>query len=338
MVSDLIYNYIPLSVPIQISEQVWPEGTIPLVSSSTFSYNHEKYIRDCLEGILMQKTTFPVRICIFEDCSTDATAQIIEEYVAKYPNLISAFCQKVNTYLQPEREVAKAPFRKAVSVSKYYALCEGDDYWTDALKLQKQVELMEKYQDASICVALNTQFDEKVGESKTDIKYEGANYPLIYFENLNTYFHTSTYLVRNKILNHLLETYPHLMLGDTSLRFLLINEGPFVVLNDVVSIYRITGNGIWTSIDDYTKDLQHYNIYNKLRTLHVEKRRQFYAKREIMFLLRLIETELKRKNYKAAIPKMSEITKLTLQYDQLHLPKYFYNKLKRLFSVSRISK
>ena len=128
-----------LKEPSPITEQIWPEGTTPMVSISCLTYNHENYIRDAIEGFLMQKTTFPVRIVIFEDCSTDNTASIIKEYEDKYPNLFSTFYQPVNTWGKEIRQEALKPFRKSLYSAKYIALCEGDDYWTDPLKLQKQV-------------------------------------------------------------------------------------------------------------------------------------------------------------------------------------------------------
>lgn len=138
-------NYIPLSEPIPIREQVWTEGTIPLVATSTIAYNHEPFIRECIESILIQKTTFPVRVVIFEDASTDKTTKIVKEYAEKYPNLLVALCQPENTFSKGGEVWRKAlqPYYEARNIGKYIALCEGDDYWTDPYKLQKQVDFLE---------------------------------------------------------------------------------------------------------------------------------------------------------------------------------------------------
>ena len=120
----------------------------PLVSVVSITYNHEPYIRDCLEGFLMQKTNFPVEVIIHDDASTDHTADIIREYYEKRPDLFHVIIERENQYSQ--HKPIMAPLHEMVQ-GKYIALCEGDDYWTDPLKLQKQFDFMESHPDCSLC-------------------------------------------------------------------------------------------------------------------------------------------------------------------------------------------
>ena len=121
----------------------------PLVSVCTLAYNHEPYIRECLDGILMQKTNFAFELLIHDDASTDGTADIIREYEAKYPDIIKPIYQTENQYSKGVKINATIQFPRAKG--KYIALCEGDDYWTDPLKLQKQVDFMEANPNCSLC-------------------------------------------------------------------------------------------------------------------------------------------------------------------------------------------
>src|SRR5690606_24868156 len=116
--------------------------TKPLVSICCITYNHVKYIRQCLDGFLIQKTNFSYEIIVHDDASTDGTAEIIKEYVKRFPNIFIPICQTENQHSKGIRGVfAKFVFPK--SNGKYIAMCEGDDYWTDPLKLQKQVDILE---------------------------------------------------------------------------------------------------------------------------------------------------------------------------------------------------
>ena len=137
------FNFVPLSSPILITEQEWPEGTLPLVHTRTMTFNQENYVRECIEGILMQKTTFPVEILIHDDASTDKTSKIIREYELKYPKLIKTYYQKENSHTKPDKHKRREVFMN-FRLGKYEAICEGDDYWTDPLKLQKQTDYLEK--------------------------------------------------------------------------------------------------------------------------------------------------------------------------------------------------
>ena len=105
----------------------------PLVSISCIAYNHESYIRQCLDGFLMQKTTFSFEILIHDDASTDNTTDIIREYERKYPDIIKPIYQKENQY--SKGIPISATFNWPRAKGKYIAMCEGDDYWTDPLKI-----------------------------------------------------------------------------------------------------------------------------------------------------------------------------------------------------------
>lgn len=121
-----------------------------MVSICCIVYNHESYIRQCLDGFIMQKTNFVYEIVIHDDASTDKTAEIIREYEAKYPNIIKPIYQKENQYSKGIQ--ISATYNLPRAKGKYIALCEGDDYWTDPLKLQKQVDFLEINLEYSGCV------------------------------------------------------------------------------------------------------------------------------------------------------------------------------------------
>jgi len=124
-----------------------------IVSINCIAYNHEKYIADAIESFLMQQTNFSYEILIHDDASIDRTAEIIREYEKKYPELIKPIYQIENQYSKGV-DVLKVNDDRAIG--KYVALCEGDDYWTDINKLQKQVDYMEKHPECSLCVHAGT--------------------------------------------------------------------------------------------------------------------------------------------------------------------------------------
>ena len=111
----------------------------PLVSICCLTYNHEKYLRDCLEGFMSQKTDFPFEVLIHDDASTDHTADIIREYEAKYPEVIKPIYQTENQHSKGVRISATYNYPRAQG--EYIAICEGDDFWNSPDKLQKQIDV-----------------------------------------------------------------------------------------------------------------------------------------------------------------------------------------------------
>ena len=126
------------------------KDTHPLmVSIQCFSYNHAPYIRQCLEGFIMQKTNFRFEAIVHDDASTDGTADIIREYAEKYPNIIKPIYETENQYSKHDGSLRRIMYEACTG--KYIAICEGDDYWTDPQKLQIQVDFMESHPDYSMC-------------------------------------------------------------------------------------------------------------------------------------------------------------------------------------------
>ena len=120
-----------------------------MVSVICLAYNHEAYIRDTLEGFVRQKTDFPFEVLVHDDASTDGTADIIREYAERYPEIIHPVLETKNQYSKGviiARDILFPLVR-----GRYVALCEGDDYWSDPLKLSKQVKALEARPDIDIC-------------------------------------------------------------------------------------------------------------------------------------------------------------------------------------------
>lgn len=172
-----MFEFLEKSVPI--TSQQWSEDTVPLVSIDCITYNHENFIRDAIEGFLMQKTTFPVEILIHDDASTDKTASIVREYEEKYPQLIKPIYQTVNQYSKKDGSIGR--IQRGRARGKYYATCEGDDYWTDPFKLQKQVDFLENnYEFSLVFTNYSIEYQNKIIKNKTLPKY---NFEDIYKKN-----------------------------------------------------------------------------------------------------------------------------------------------------------
>ena len=249
------YSYIPLPQPTQVVEQTWPANTNPLVHIRIMVFNHENYLRTCLDSILEQKTTFPIRILIHNDASTDGSAAILNEYSTKYPQLIHVYTQTENTYWISdfnEKKKRRATF-DAWRIGKYEALCEGDDFWCDPTKLQQQVDWMETHEDYSGICHTTRVLNENGRTSNADDFWTNWEYDrdldLSHIVQAKSPFHTSAFLFRSSILPSLAKVNLKTKSYDWVNFTICAIHGKIRYLHQPMSVYRVHIFGITTTMN-----------------------------------------------------------------------------------------
>lgn len=219
-------------------------------------YNHEHYLRDCLEGFVMQKTNFPFKAVVHDDASTDDSATIVREYAEKYPDIIEPIYETENQYYKQDGSLNRIMDAATLGRSPYLAYCEGDDYWTDPHKLQKQVDYMDTHPECSMTcthaeiLTPNGVLDDntlsktgwirplKTGILKTeDIIEKGGE---------NIYIHTCTMLLRSSIIPELRRTINSCSVGDYPLQIMAALKGSIYYLHEKTAYYRYGYPGSWT--------------------------------------------------------------------------------------------
>jgi glycosyltransferase involved in cell wall biosynthesis len=228
----------------------------PFVSICCLTYNHEPFIRQCLDGFIMQKTDFPIEVLIHDDASTDGTADIIREYEKKYPEIIKPIFQTENKYSKGIKISQTYNYPRAQG--KYIALCEGDDYWTDPYKLQKQVDILENNNNIA-CVYTNFQtidiFSENIDFIPAITYHKHSKSGDIFIDLLNgNFILTLTVCFRKADLPQFY--YEIKKPFDYSLFLSLANEKEFYYLNDITGCYRINPNGMVQSQKEHLRYLK----------------------------------------------------------------------------------
>lgn len=217
-----------------------------MVSVYCLAYNHERYIRDALEGFVNQKVNFRYEVFVHDDASTDRTPEIIREYAEKHPAIIKPVLQTENQFskgVRIERELLRPKMK-----GKYIAICEGDDYWCDENKLQRQVDFLEAHADYSACVH-NTEELDCVSGGKRALYDTKADHDVTFAEVVEyggAAFHTSSVLCRQEYCFVPEELYVD-QFGDYPRAVYLCLSGKVHRFKEIMSIYRLFAAGSWTS-------------------------------------------------------------------------------------------
>ena len=244
----------------------------PFVSVVVVTYQHEKYIRECLDGILQQKTNFPFEIIIGEDQSSDGTREICKEYADKYPETIKLFLRSRKTVIYIDgKATGRYNFLENLKSSqgKYTAICEGDDYWSDPNKLQKQVDFLEANEEYAGCYH-NSEVHYQNKEKEPHLFRNNLAKKMTTEDTFSATspFHTSSFMFRKAAL-----TIPDLMFkvksGDMALFSIISAYGPLGKVEGILSAYRKNDGGITRSAyitDTYNED--RIDLMTQLNVFH----------------------------------------------------------------------
>lgn len=267
------------------------------LSICCITYNHEAYIAQALEGFLMQQTNFKVEIIIGEDCSTDRTRQIIEEYVLKYPGKINLITSEFNVGANQNCKRVFEAIR-----GKYIAICDGDDYWTDPLKLQKQVDFLEKNQNYIMCCHYSKRIKENNEVYYMDINPKPLTYTftdVVIGKKLE--LSTLTVVFRNT------KEMSEMFVSDWFLKFnapdkfiklyATYTSGKNIyVFPEIMSCYRQHSGGVWSSLKPKVLKLKElhdlYLILKIFKFSWTQKIKLFYLYLNKYFLFEVKEHSL----------------------------------------------
>ncbi len=225
-----------------------------VVTIRCMTYNHERFIRQCLDGFVMQKTNFRFEVIVHDDASTDNTAAIIREYAEKYPDIIKPIYETENQYSKQDGSLRR--ILDAHTHGKYVAMCEGDDYWTDPYKLQKQVDFLESHPDYVMC---SHRFDQYIQEKgvlveDADKDFKGADYDLQNLIGGKWLTQTLTVMYRRSALD--LKRYEQYgMSMDIILFYELLLHGKGYCFPEAMGVYRYHDGGVWSEVSQNRRRL-----------------------------------------------------------------------------------
>lgn len=304
----------------------------PVVSVCCITYNQESYITQAIEGFLMQKTDFPIEIIIHDDASTDKTAQIVKQYAEKYPELITPIFQTENQYSKGGAGILNRFVFPKVR-GRYIAICEGDDYWTDPLKLQKQVDFLEAnedyglvYTDAVIYIQESHTFDKPFSSYYEEIPSSGNIFHHLLLRNC---IQTLTVVTRR---TNLMEAVACLgvsinkfKMGDYPMWLEIARNSKIKHLNDITAVYRKSANSASCHYDiekryDFLQSIYDVQFYfcKKYNVLDVQKKVQIEYNRFLCNRAFDLKEKITDKNILRSFKPISirdRLIKISLQSD-----------------------
>ncbi len=237
-----------------------------VVSVCCTAYNHEKYIAQAIESMVLQNTDFKYEILIHDDASSDNTQAIIKKFSDRYPDTIKPVYQKENQYSQG---ISVGQMTRERAVGKYIAMCEGDDYWTDKYKLQKQVEFLERNPECSLCThatyIIDAKSDKKIGRVRP-LKGDGFVSTEQVIRGGGGIFATNSIMYPARYIHNRPDFFNSTTVGDLPLFAYLALNGSVYYFDRYMSAYRQGVVGSWTkrNLVDRNATIEHFSDMMRL--------------------------------------------------------------------------
>jgi len=213
------------------------------------TYNHEKYIAQALDSVLMQETNFDFEIVILEDCSTDATRDIVIAYQKRYPD-------EIRLKLADRTRHSTKPFAEAFQCapSHYIAMLDGDDYWISPKKLEKQVQFLEAHPECALCFHNALRIYED-GSRAPFLHNLAPQKPISSLEDLwqSNFIAGCAAMLRREVLDEFPEWFYTMPYGDWPLYMLCAQYGKIGYIDETLGVYRIHSAGLWSALDSIQK-------------------------------------------------------------------------------------
>lgn len=245
----------------------------PLISAIVLTYNQCAYIADCIEGILSQDTAFAYEIIIADDCSTDGTREICESYAAKYPSLIKLVASEQNV-----GAVANEQRAFLAAKGKYIATCEGDDFWSDTMKLQRQVDFLESHPDYSVCFHRFKKLHVEDGCEDNDgcdnlfTDTEKTSIEISMHQFIHQWCTQYLTMVFRKECYDFDAYKKYKYFRDTHQVYHLMKNGRCRLFSFYGGVYRMTGGGTYTTMDEFRRAQMTLNVDRELWKNNKDKR------------------------------------------------------------------
>ena len=255
----------------------------PLVSILCVTFNHKDYIRRALDSFLAQKTDFPFEIIIHDDASTDGTSDIIREYQARYPETVIPYIQTENQYSKPDYH-SMYDFIFPIARGKYFAHCDGDDYFSDPDKLQRQADYLEAHSDCSI-VTHRALWHVEGTDGSRDFNYPAEEKERDFslreiFVDGAGLFATNSFMLRADVNKSVPDAFYVRGVGDYTLLLYAATQGRCHYLPEVMSVHNDGVPGSWTVNNMASPEkviAQHNVVIDMLKTVDAHYEGKYHA-------------------------------------------------------------